>query len=257
MHTERLARQEKETVDMRNILCVLAACFLPLMTGAQTVGKEHVAAYKSFIQGFDSEDARNENAECFVEQVTLIQPATWGQADTLLYCLNTLLNPTVPASELDRLNFSVGCEMGVFEDLDAQQKAMLLSPRACASPARHMVEPIISQAEMSCALEQHCDWVSKNYPESRASCLRQYGRCSNPPQEMLLRHRDQCWRWRADLMFYSDPALGINAGGECLQPKSVLVDNSESSAPRTWQEQVDQRAAAESVDEFNMGGLDF
>lgn len=241
----------------RYILYVILVCLLPGLAQSQAIGADHISAYEKFLQEFQSVEEREKNAICFVEDVTLTQLETSGQADTLLYCLNALRDPDFPEMEIDRINFIVGCESGVLSDLNAQQKDMLLSPRGCDQTKNNLAEPIFSETELSCALKQHCDWVSKNYPESKASCLRQYGRCSNPPQEMLLRHRDQCWRWRVDLTLFPDPALGINAGGECLQPKSVSVDNSVSSAPRTWQEQVDQRAAAESVDEFNMGGLDF
>jgi len=257
MHTERMARQEDKFVAIRILMCIVTVCFLLPMVQAQTLGKEHIAAYETFIQGFETDDAKNANAICFVEQVTLAQPETWGQADTLLYCLNALSDPAFPETEMDRVSFTLSCESGVLEDLDAQQKSMLLSPRACGSSAQRMAEPIITHGEMKCALKPYCDWVSKDFPESKQMCLEQYGRCANEPGDMILRQRDQCWSWRFQLMQFDKPGVGIEAGSQCFRARSEALASSELSVPRTWQEQVAQDAAADSPDEFNMGGLDF
>lgn len=242
---------------LQKISLLAAAICLSCSAIAQEISPEHIAAYERFLQSFDSDDARDRNSTCFAEQVTTANSATWGQASPLLYCLDAMRDPDFPGTDFDQTTFRLLCEQLFSDRLNAQQFDMILSPRSCEHNPNRLAEPVLSRNELNCALEPYCDEMTKGFPESRDSCLRQYGRCADAPRGLTLHQRDQCWFWRHDLVKFAAPSIGLGVGGGCRQTSLAPTAHSETPMPGTWQEEVAQDAAADSPDEFNMGGLDF
>ena len=239
------------------VILVMALLGSPNWSAAQSIGPAQIAAFEAFEDGYSSPQELADNRACFAEQITANDPATAGEATTLLICLDDLGNPSNSTGAYSSPLSELLCEPPLLV-LSERQLRDMLKPKGCDANPEHLSDPIFTVSEAACMAGPACDGFAGSALDDLVSeCRGELTTCTRDPADLSLETRDMCRSKRAYFETILMPSLKLGPGGVCPSQRNEAIATVAGRArPQTWQEQV-ERNQPSSTDEFNLGDLNF